>query len=205
MTSFPFSNITSFGRAVCLALALGAASLGAPHIVDAQSEGSRPAAPEASTIWFQVGLGGATARLVCDICQSARDVGPAVTVALGAYSSAQLRIGLEAGRWSHDAQTVREDLHSFGLVAHFAPAGWNRLHWLAGLGWTGYRAGEFSYDAPRITLGLGWDLPLTGQWVIGNIIAVDAASFAPLRNGSVTVVRNVGLNALRVTTQLRRR
>jgi len=199
---------TSFGRrarAACLAWVLGAVSLGAPSAAYAQSSASASAVPEASTIWFQVGLGGATARLVCDICQSARDVGPAITVALGAYASERLRIGLEAGRWTHDAQSVRENLHAFGLVAHFAPSGWQRLHWLAGAGWTGYRAGDFSYDAPRLTVGLGWDLPLTGQWVVGNIIAVDAASFAPLRNGDVTLVRNVGLNALRITTQLRRR
>lgn len=201
-------STTTHGRripAACLALVLGALSLSAPHRAGAQSAGAEQAPPEASTIWFQVGLGGASARLVCDICQSARDVGPAVTVALGAYSSPNVRIGLEASRWTYDAQAVRENLHSFGLVAHFAPAGWQRLHWLAGAGWTGYRAGDFSYDAPRLTVGLGWDLPLTDQWVVGNIIAVDAASFAPLRNGDVTVVRNVGLNALRITTQLRRR
>jgi hypothetical protein len=203
------------GRAVrrVRASVLAACVLSASSVLPAQSAsaptgttaGAAAAATDPSTIWFQVALGGATARLVCDICQSDRDLGPAVTVALGAYSSEKLRIGLEAGRWTYDAPAVRENLHSFGLVAHFAPGGWQRLYWLAGAGWTGYRAGDFSYDAPRLTVGLGWDLPLTGQWVVGNSIAVDAASFAPLRNGSVTVVRNVGLNALRVTTQLRRR
>lgn len=194
-----------------IATVLAACVLSVPNVLHPQSAGipertpARAAAPAPSTIWFQVALGGATARLVCDICQSARDVGPAVTVALGAYSSPRLRIGLEAGRWTYDAPAVRENLHSFGLVAHFTPSGWQRLHWLAGAGWTGYRAGDFSYDAPRLTLGLGWELPLTGQWVVGNVIAVDAASFAPLRNGDVTIVRNAGLNALRVTTQLRRR
>lgn len=187
------------------ALALVALAVSAPREVHAQSAAAEQKQPEASTIWFQVALGGATARLVCDICQSDRDVGPSVAVALGAYANANLRIGLEAGRWTYDAPAVRENLHSFGLVAHVAPAGWQRLYWLAGAGWTGYRAGDFSYDAPRLTVGLGWDLPLTGQWVVGNTIAVDAASFAPLRNGDVTVVRNVGLNVLRITTQLRRR
>ena len=52
------------------------------------------------------------------------------------------------------------------------------LHLVAGLGWSGYRAELITYDAVRMSLGAGWDLPLTGSWVVGNRIMLDAASFA---------------------------
>jgi hypothetical protein len=166
---------------------------------------ARTATPDLSTIWAEVTVGGAGARLTCDVCQSARDVGPAITLALGAYASPQLRVGLEAGRWTYEENAVREHVHTFGLVAHLVPNLRRGLFFLGGLGWSGYRAGEFKYDAPRLTVGAGWDLPIYGRWVVGNVVAIDAASFAALKTGSTTVARNVGLSSARVSVQVRRR
>lgn len=166
---------------------------------------ARTVTPALSTIWAEVTVGGAGARLTCDVCQSARDVGPAITLALGAYASPQLRVGLEAGRWTYEENAVREHVHTFGLVAHLVPNPRRGLFFLGGLGWSGYRAGEFKYDAPRLTVGAGWDLPIYGRWVVGNVVAIDAASFAALKTGSTTVARNVGLSSARVSVQVRRR
>ena len=166
---------------------------------------AQSATTAASTLWYEVTLGGAGARLSCDLCQSAWDTGPTISAAVGAYASPRLRIGLEASRWSHKDPAVREQLHGLGLVAHLIPNPRRGLYVVGGLGWTGYRAGAFSYDAPRVTIGLGWDLPMTGKWVVGNVVTFDASSFAPLKNGDVNVVDNVGLGAARFAVQVRRR
>lgn len=161
-------------------------------------------ATPASKVWYQVTVGGAGTRLSCDICQTARDLGPTITVSVGANAGARVRVGLELSRWTYEEEAVRERTHGLGVVAHLTPDPQRGLYLLAGFGWEGYRAGDFSYDAPRVTLGAGWDVVTFGRWTIGSAVALDAAAFASLRNGETTVVRSVGLNALRVAVQLRR-
>jgi len=158
----------------------------------------------ASPLWYGVTIGGAGTRLTCDLCQTSRDLGPAVTAAFGAHAGPGLRVGLEGGGWTHREGVVRERSYAAGLVAHLVPIPGRGLHLLGGFGWTGYRAGNFSYDAPRLTVGLGWDLPVVGSWVVGNLVALDASAFAPLKNGEVTVLRDVAMSSLRVAVQVRR-
>jgi hypothetical protein len=170
----------------------------------AAAQESAPSLDASPDLWYAITAGGAGMRLTCDLCQPARDLGPAVTVSVGAHAGDDLRVGLEAGGWTHEQGTVRERMYTLGLVAHLVPDRTRGLYLLGGFGWTGYRSGDFSYDAPRMTVGLGWDVPLSGAWSVGNIVALDASSFASLRNGDATVVRNVGLSSLRVAVQLRR-
>jgi hypothetical protein len=166
-------------------------------------------APEAegrrSPLWYGITLGGAGMRLSCDLCQPTRDVGPAVTVSAGAYGTDRLRVGLEASGWTYEDGSVRERMYGLGLVAHLTPSPRRGLFLLGGFGWSGYRAGDLTYDAPRVTLGVGWDVPVFGTWVVGNVLSLDGAGFAGLRNEGVTVVRNVGLSHLRFGVQLLRR
>lgn len=160
----------------------------------------------ATGTWYALTVGGAGTRLTCDLCTATRDVGPMFTLSAGIHARPRLRVGIEAGRWSYSGdEEVRERVHTLGLVAHLVPNASRGFYLLGGAGWTGYRAGEFSYDAPRLTVGLGWDVPFSGDWVIGNVIALDAASFAPVRNEDATVMRNVGLSTVRVAVQLQRR
>lgn len=161
--------------------------------------------PRPTPVWFGLSVGGAGTRLTCDLCQSSRDVGPALTLSAGVVARPRLRVGIEAGRWTHESDAVRERVLTLGLVAHLVPNAERGLFLLGGAGWSGYRAGEFSYDAPRLTVGIGWDVPFSGDWVVGNLIALDAAAFAPIRNEDVTVMRNVGLSTVRVAVQLQRR
>lgn len=193
-----------------LALALGVLLASIAPAIGAQgapSAGSaaKPVADRATPVWYAVTFGGAGARLTCDLCQPSRDVGVAFSLAAGVHARPRLRVGLEAGRWSYENEGVRERMHSLGLVAQLVPNASRGFYLLGGAGWSGYRAGEFSYDAPRLTVGLGWDIPFTGEWVIGNVLALDAASGAPLRNEDVTVMRDVGLSSVRLAIQLQRR
>jgi len=179
-----------------------AARLGATALLLALA--SVPAQAQ-SALWYEVALGGAGARLTCGICTPDRDVGASISGAVGAYAGKRVRVGLEYSRWSYRNDGVREQSQGLGLVAHLVPNPARGLYLLGGAGWTGYAAGDFTYGAPRITVGVGYDLPAFGRWVAGNVVTTDFAAFGALRNGSVTVVEEVGLSAVRFAVQLRRR
>lgn len=196
-------------RGVFLGACLVTATIAAP--IDATAQvGERAGGPAGldvagSSVWYGVTLGGAGTRLTCDLCQPSRDIGPALTVSGGAYGADQLRVGLELSAWTHEDGGVREKLYGLGLVAHLVPDPTRGLYLLGGFGWSGYRAGDLSYDAPRVTVGFGWDVPAFGSWVVGNVVTLDGSAFVPIRNDGETAVRDVGLSSLRFAVQLRRR
>ena len=162
-------------------------------------------APANAGLWYEVTLGGAGSRLACSICSAHRDLGAVITGALGAYASPTLRVGLELSRWTYRDVGVREMTSGIGLVAHMKPSARSRLYLLGGAGWTSYRASDYTFGAPRASVGVGYDVPLAGAWVAGNVLTMDLAAFGKLRNEGVTVVENVGLSAIRMAVQLRRR
>lgn len=163
------------------------------------------AAQDASRLWYELSVGGAGARLTCDLCTPTRDVGAAASIAMGAYASPHVRVGVELSQWTYKENDVREHLGGGGIVAHLVPDPARKLYLLGGLGWTRYRAGDFTWSAPRVTVGVGYDVPAFGRWVVGNVIALDGAAFGALRSGGNTVLRNVGLSSVRASVQLRRR
>jgi hypothetical protein len=198
-------------RRVALGLAV-AAGLG-PSTAAAQQRqpGTQPvtrpssSAGTQSRLWYELTLGGSGARLSCGICATKRDVGAAVTGTVGAYASPKLRVGLELSRWSYRDEGVREHMSGLGVVTHYSPNPSGRLYLLGAAGWTKYRAAEFRYDAPRISLGAGYDIPAFGKFVVGNVIALDLAAFGELRNGDDTIVGQVGMSSVRAAVQVRRR
>lgn len=175
----------------------------------ARAQAAPQAAPQGATanagLWYEVTLGGAGSRLACSICSAHRDLGAVITGALGAYASPTLRVGLELSRWTYRDVGVREMTSGIGLVAHMKPSARSRLYLLGGAGWTSYRASDYTFGAPRASVGVGYDVPLAGAWVAGNVLTMDLAAFGKLRNEGVTVVENVGLSAIRMAVQLRRR
>jgi hypothetical protein len=156
-------------------------------------------------LWWTAGFGAAGARLTCDLCQTSRDLGPAVDLVVGAVAGPGLRVGVDVGAWTHDDHGVRESVYRAGLLAFAHPRPGSGLHLIGGLGWSGYRAGSFGYDAVRLTVGAGWDLPIVGGWVMGNQVTLDAASFGSLANQGTTVVSGVGLSLLRFGVYVGRR
>lgn len=143
--------------------------------------------------------------LSCTICDPERELGPAVSAAFGTYANRVLRVGLEAGGWAHDDGDIREKVYRAGVVAQLHPRPGSGLHIVGGLGWSGYRAELYTYDAVRMTLGAGWDLPLTGSWIVGNRVLLDAASFGSLQNEQGAVATSVGLSVLTLGIYVRRR
>jgi hypothetical protein len=143
--------------------------------------------------------------LSCSVCDPDRELGPSLSAAVGTYANPRLRVGLEGGLWANDDGEVRESVYRGGLVAQLHPRPRSGLHLVAGLGWAGYRADLFRYDALRLSLGAGWDLPLTGSWVVGNRVMLDASSFASLKNEEGDVATPVGLSVLTLGVYVRRR
>ena len=156
-------------------------------------------------LWWGVSVGGAGTRLTCDLCETNRELGPAIDVMVGSFAGPALRVGVEAGLWSHDDNGVRENVMRAGIVGLAYPRAGSGLHLIGGVGWSGYRAESFGYDAARLTVGAGWDLRLTGGWVVGNRLTLDAASFGSLRNNGAAVAGGVGISMVRLSVYLDRR
>lgn len=155
--------------------------------------------------WWAVTVGAGSARFTCDLCTPERDSGPWAGLAIGATASEAVKVGVEGGFWTHLDDGTREWVYRAGIVAHVYPRPGSGLHLIGGGGWSAYRAEEVRYDAGRLTVGLGWDLPLTPGWMVGNSVTLDAASFGSLKNERVTIDRDVGVSVLRIGVFLKRR
>lgn len=163
-----------------------------------------PAAPE-TAYWWALTVGAGSTRFTCDLCTPDRDSGPWAGLAIGASASEAVKVGVEGGFWTHLDGDTREWVYRGGVVAHVYPRPGSGLHLIGGAGWSAYRAEDIRYDAGRLTVGLGWDLPLTSGWLVGNSITLDAASFGSLKNERVTIDRDVGVSVLRIGAFLKRR
>jgi hypothetical protein len=165
-------------------------------------------------LWWSVSAAAAGARLACDICDPSRDAGPALEAAIGTHASPRLRVGLDGGFWTFREDDFRERILTAGVVAEVHPRPGSGLHLIGGLGWSGYRANDvdaepdelgFHYDALRVRLGAGWDLPLTPSWSVGNRVTVDASSLGTLKDEDTPIARAVGLSVVRFAIYLRHR
>ena len=165
-----------------------------------------------SGMWWSVSAAAAGARLACDICDTTRDGGPAVEGAVGTYASPAVRVGVDGGAWTFRDGDFRETILTAGIVAEVHPRAGSGLHLIGGLGWSGWRGNDvdpaedqigFRYDAIRIRLGAGWDLPLTSSWSVGNSLTVDASSLGTLKDEDTPIARSVGLSVVRFAIYIR--
>jgi len=190
------------GRAVFLFGVGLATSLTGPAEGHAQTANAET--PDAA-YWWTLTVGAGSTRFTCDLCTPERDTGPWAGLAIGASASEAVKVGVEGGFWTHMDGGTREWVYRAGVVAHVYPRVGSGLHLIGGAGWSAYRAEDIRHDAGRLTVGIGWDLPLTSGWLVGNSITLDAASFGSLKNDQVTIDRDVGVSVLRVGVYLKRR
>jgi hypothetical protein len=190
------------GRAVLLFGSGLALALAGP--IEGRAQTPNTPEPEAG-YWWALTVGAGSTRFTCDLCTLERDTGPWAGLAIGASASDAVKVGVEGGFWTHLDDGTREWLYRAGVVAHVYPRVGSGLHLIGGAGWSAYRAEEIRHDAGRLTVGLGWDLPLTSGWLVGNSITLDAASFGSLKNDQVTIDRDVGVSVLRIGVYLKHR
>jgi hypothetical protein len=170
----------------------------APARAQSPPDSAAPARVTVDTdaLWYSVSVGAGSARFTCDPCASTRDTGPAARVTLGAYAKAGLRVGVTGGYWTHEQGELRESVRQAGLVASLDVRPGSRIHLLAGLGWMGWRAEPFAYDALDVSVGAGFSVPLAGRWALLNTATLHSASFGKLSNGGDgdDAVRDVSLS-----------
>ncbi len=171
---------------------------------DARAQVPDSQSPEAA-YWWALTVGAGSTRFTCDLCTPVRDSGPWAGLSIGASASEAVKVGVEGGFWTHDDDGTREWVYRAGVVAHVYPRLGSGLHLIGGAGWSAYRAEDIRHDAGRLTVRLGWDLPLTSGWLVGNTLTLDAASFGSLKNEQVTIDRDVGVSVLRIGVYLKRR
>jgi hypothetical protein len=175
-----------------------------PTTLVAQARAAIGAPDSADHFWMGASVGGAGARLTCDLCDVAREVGPTAEVSFGAWARPDLRVGVDAGGWTHDDAGERETALRAGIVAFLRPNLQRGFYFVSGFGWMRYSAGDFRYNAPRLSLGAGWDHLVGDRYRIGNQVTLDATSFGSLKNEDTAVARNVGFSLVRVSIQVHR-
>lgn len=180
-----------------------------------QAAAQSAAGTRSGGIWVSVSAAAAGARLTCDLpCDETRDAGPSLEAALGTYATPWVRVGIDGSAWTFRDEDFREEIWTAGVVAELHPRPGSGLHLIGGLGWTGYRANDvdpdpedvgFRYDALRLRLGVGWDLPMSPSWSVGNRVTVDASSLGTLHNEGAPIAESVGLSVVRFAFYVRHR
>lgn len=192
---------------VVASLTLGSATLGGAQQANDASTATATTdiTPRPAGIWYGLGVGRGSAQLSCGICATSRDGGPSVSLAFGSHALPNLRVGVEGSRWQRDTGNGDETILTLGLVAHFVPTAWRGAYLLGGTGWSGYESGPYRYSAPRVSLGIGYDVPMAARMVVGAQLAFDAGWRAPITNSSTAVVDRAGLSVIRLSAQIQRR
>jgi hypothetical protein len=167
-------------------VALAALILAAP--LRAQSSSS-------NGLTVAVGAGAAWVRVSCDVCQTARDLGPSGFLRVGKTLRPGLRVGGEITAWTHEVEDEREYLGAAMAVLHMHPND-GPLYVKAGLGYVGYRAGEdITMNAVGMQVGAGYELMLGGL-ALNNYINLIGSSFASLKNQGTTIAEDVSTTAI---------
>jgi len=158
------------------ALSAQEAGAGAPEVATS---------PSTSDLWWTASAALQGSRLTCDLCETGRDLGPALGFGIGAHASASVRVGLDGSFATTMDDGARESIYGAGVVAELHPRPTSGLHLIGGLGWAGYRAGDFSYDALRLRLdrrrALGDLSPLSSGGRGPHVVAVPTTPASPIR------------------------
>lgn len=161
--------------------------------------------PQLRGPWLGGGIGGASARVNCDICNGERNNGLSGYLTGGLAVSRKVRAGAEFSGWFDNTDDVNQRLALLGASLYWHPRATNTWYLKGGLGLLRYHADDEGDDDPlkartgAIQLGGGYDfrtsrkLWLTtfanlivstrGDLTSGNAVVTDA-SFSMLQIGA---------------------
>jgi hypothetical protein len=146
-------------------------------------------------LWVSAGAGAGWGRVSCDICQTARDVGPSAYVRIGTMLGPGLRVAAEGSAWTHQPADERENLGAVMAVLYVQPAD-GPLFLKGGLGYVGYRAGDdIGMNSAGLQVGGGFEFQL-GGFALNNYVNLIGSSFGNLKNGSDTIANDVSATLL---------
>jgi len=184
-------NLKGIAAVVGMALAVAAPALSAQG-------------PTRTGAWAGLGIGGSSARLTCQVCAGDRETAVSGYVQIGGTISAQVRFGLESGIWWRDETQLQQWIASFGLVGYFFPQSAGGLFFKAGPTGLYYRASDDDDDEVTsrsygVLVGMGYELPSAGSFVISPALTIHASSFGRLAADDETVSRDVNLSLIQLT------
>jgi hypothetical protein len=165
-----------------------------------EGEEIRPA-----TFWWDVAGGLAGLQVSCDFCQSNVDGGPAIDLSGGVYASRRVALGLAFSGWTRSEGDVRETLYRAGIMARFEPRRARGIHLIGGAGWSFWGAEDFGYNAPHLTLGMGYSIPVSSSWALGLRGVLDVAPHGTLANGDTPVAEGTRMSTGRMVLFFRSR
>ncbi len=146
-------------------------------------------------ISIAVGAGAGWARVSCDICQTARDLGPSAFVRVGTLIRPGLLVAGEATVWTHEVEDARENLGALMAVLYVHP-NQGPLYVKGGLGYAGYRAGEdLALNSVGLQVGAGYELRLAG-FAVNNFVNLISSSLGNLKNENITIAEDVSTTLL---------
>ena len=124
-----------------------------------------------SGLWYGGGLGGAVARVGCDICVGSREGGFTGSLRIGGTLSQKVLLGVEASGWFRDRNAINRRLGTVSEVIYWYPSSRGLPYYFkGGVGVIAYRAhdqeGNEGGNAVTSTalqgqIGIGYDLPIT--------------------------------------------
>ena len=160
--------------------------------------------PMRTGAWAGLGIGGSSARLTCQVCSGDRETAVSGYVQVGGTISSQVRFGLESGIWWRDESQLQQWIASLGLVGYFYPQRTGGLFFKAGPTGLYYKASDDDEDEVTsrfygVLVGMGYELPSAGSFVISPALTIHASSFGRLASDDETVSRDVNLSLIQLT------
>ncbi len=146
---------------------------------------------------FAFGAGAGWGRVSCDVCQTARDLGPTAFVRVGSTVRPGMRVGGEVTFWTHEVEDERENMGSAMAVLYLHPRQ-GPLYVKGGVGYVGYRAGDdISLNSAGMQLGAGYELRLGGL-ALNNYANLISSGFGRLKNDGTTIAEDVSTTLLQL-------
>jgi hypothetical protein len=158
---------------------------------------ARAQTPDAGGLSIAVGAGAGWARVSCDVCQTARDLGPSAFLNMGTMVRPGVRVGGEATFWTHEVEDEREHMGAAMAVLYLHPRQ-GPLYLKGGVGYVGYRAGDdIALNTIGMQVGAGYELRLGGL-ALNNFANLISSGFGSLENEGTTIAEDVSTTLLQL-------
>lgn len=178
------------GMPACI---LAALLMAAP--LNAQSPSPR-AQPQGT--WFGAGFGAGWTRVTCGICRNERDLGPSGYLRVGTAVRPGLLVAAEIDGWTRSRADVRSNAGAAGFATYLYPDPDRGLFLRGGLAWVRYSeaSGTAASNLFGITVGAGYEFPVSPGLSVSNYINLVASSFGSFRTDRATVASDISVSII---------
>lgn len=150
-----------------------------------------------SGLWYGMGLGGAVARVGCDICVGSREGGFAGSLRIGGTVSRHVLLGVEAVGWARSRDDIDRRLGTLSEIAYWYPSSRGVPYYLrGGIGVVAYRAHDDVGDeegnavtstALQAQIGVGYDFPVSRNVSVSPSVNLIGSIYGGLKFNGASV------------------